>query len=123
MQNVKMNFVAFDAQDVIATSGWENKHIVGTAGLFAQYNKANPEGEILFANKSGSAFKDVGNNFYVLYKYDAVSNGGKLSTRTSGIAANKMEDLYTGNSVLEADTKMATDLVDIATWLHDNNIH
>ena len=116
MQNTDMEFVTFDAQDVIATSTPtpDPKNLVATFSLLRQYNKDN--GGFDFGDQNGGKIteKTEYDDLYLSYRYDAsVSDKNYLYAAVT----SKTTSSGAGRGAGTEDYVTASSIKDILDWI------
>ena len=122
MTDAKIQIVAFDAQDVIATSGgWSGKNIYGQTSLFQQYNAE--EGSTIFWGIGPRSVEDFTSDF-IYYRVPLTRR-----TDNNAITASLGENTYHDEEVVTKwdfgvggyyDYYKVSSLDEITAWLEAN---
>ena len=132
MQNAEMEFVTFDAQDVIATSG-DPTNLVAPISLLREYNTqydgfdfGASDNRPVQDSPTGVQSK-LNPAYYLGYSYDVTPIRYKLngfdveSIAASGVSKSGSNGAK-GTINNSADTIFATTIADILKWISDNGI-
>lgn len=118
MQKTEMEFVTFDTQDVIATSGGRDLSgysLVSVGSLLADYNKSHDGYDFSLSTDVEQATADYLLSAYSAYAHNASINSSYIMPTLAGTAAEKAKDRAPDGKYIEA--KNVNDIFD---WIRSN---
>ena len=123
IQNTEMEFISFDAQDVIATSGDFTGYYLLTLGQTSvDYNKSTyAQGGVQLGQSTGTS-QPVSLKNYFVYADNATKNPYLKAVAGSKTTLQEAESLAAGKNILYATESNDATFSNIFAWLTQNNL-